>query len=1407
MDHLKESLAPRTFNKTSYAAVIIWFVISVIFFGIFAEVENTESRYDFRCGGAKSENIDFVRRECFEKYEKQYNKYGVPVYGFVIINFLLIGIVCVIYSQIVKNAVDHLSSSSRNSDPESGQSRDQENPTRQTTNRGHKLFIAYCCQLSTRLVLGVLFILLQTQLLYPLKFSSTFECCLNSGTNQPKNSSDAAPNSTLHKCHNQRAIKKTFWMNAVLAVNGIFDAGILIEIVYILTKAWIKRNFMQDSDFLKTYLNSNHYKSHREPKEQEQLQQPREHEIFPLQLRELRNRPIQVELHRESQKQIDVPLQPRVYFGLRLKPQKQDAVVPLQPRDQVALYHFHKQPKGTSGHDKPEQLQLFIARTKKNMKEDTQCLYELQSPFRCPPGEETEATDLSLDQIYTNLDIIPSRAKDDFTTDRQEQLKVYPRSRDEESHPKSLADLLNDKNKKVLIVGRPGIGKTLFCIKLLRDWAFEKVKPQIQFDAAFFVKFRRFNSANDLSLRDLLTQSENSLSDHLDDEVWKYILQHPESVLILFDGFDEFKDTANMAVAAPHPESIKDKMPLQILYQWLVTGKLLEDASIVTTTRPTALSSIAHLKFDKTFEILGFSTEQIEEYIYKFAGGDKQAGETLWRHISSNINLLSLCYSPMNSFIVCSSLSHILQFESSDGVTLPSKLTTIYKIAVKVFYFKHTKEFRDKHFTREDFLSDDLPSAVEGEFEKLGRVAFEGIKEGKLILGGNEVREMKDSALFHRLPDRENAALKDEKQFCFIHLTMQEFFAARHLTNNMKEIELRNFVSENIKNGKWQLVFQFLAGLMDKKDFLPSEIITDLLPVQTEEKEIEAEESEEDNEQWTENEDKMVTCWPTKDEKDLTVTLFTCSNESNKMKSIVQRKLHQINFNCVNFISCHLRAADCSSLVNVIKNVQQISHLNLSFNNIGPLGCFQICQLLKYRKFHLGWLNLTRNQLTDKAAKYLAEAINDSNSELRTLNLSENNISHMGAQHLAEAINNNDCHLRTLNLSFNNISDTGALNFAKAINNNNCHLRTLNLSANNISDTGAEYLAEVINKNNCLLHTLNLAFNHISHIGARHLANAISNNNCQLRTLNLTRNNISRMGARYLADAINNNDCHLRTLNLSFINISDIGVQYLAEAINNKKNCQLRTLNLTRNNISHIGAQYLAEAINSNNCQLRTLNLTRNNISDIGVKHLAEAINNNNCPLRTLDLTANNISDTGAQYLAEAINNNNNCQLHTLNLTRNNISHIGAQYLAETINNNNCQLRTFDLSFNNISHIGAQNLATAINNNNNSQLRTLNLTRNNISDTGAQHLAEAINKSNCQLRTLNLKTNNISDIGAKHLAEAINNNKCQLRALDLTANNISDIGAQYLAEATNNINCQLRTLDLSYNTNVARGQR
>ena len=1195
MDKILEYLAPKTFHRVAYVVVVLWILISVAFSIIIDKMENDEAKFHFRCGGAKSKNDDTVRGKCYEKYLKQNNKFGLPVYGFVIINLILTVIVCAVYSQIVKHKVDHLSRGIRIDDQEKRLLHQET-----VSSTGKTLFIAYCVQLSIRLVLGVTFIIIQIQLLYPLKFSSKFDCYLTDRTTQPRNSFKNAQNSTLHDCHNKRAETRTFWMYAVIAANGFHVTGLLVETFYLVLRACIKRSFMQDSKFLKTHLS--------------------------------------------------------------------------------LIQHQNRK------------FQEFIESTKRIINKQTLSLLELQSPLLRDPGDDTTAETLSLAQIYTNLVIIQNRQTYEFTDNREEQLNVYSGSHDQDSQLESLSNLLNVESKKVLIVGRPGIGKTLSCLKLLRDWA---SGTEIPFEAAFFVRFRTFNSAKDLSLRELLIKSEYFPTRHMDDRTWNHLLKNPKGVLILFDGFDEFKHGKNMAVAATHPRGTDEKKPLQILYQWLVRGELLEDASIVTTTRPTALSAIAHLTFDKTYEIVGFSTEQIQEYINKFAGDNRQAGKKLWRHIDSNMNLRSLCYIPMNSFIICTSLSEIMQIESSDSVTLPSRLTKIYKIAVKVFYFKHTKEFRDKHLVRKKILSDDLPSEVK---ENLGRVAFEGIKEGKLILEGNEVRGMEDSALFHRLPDPKNVALEDEEQFCFIHLTMQEFFAATHMVKKMNKSVLRKFVSENIKNScKWQLVFQFLAGLMENENHLPIEIITDLLPVKTEKYEI-----ADSNEQWTDNEKKrMVICWPTKEDKDIAVTLIKCINENSSMKLEVQRKLQQINFNCVNFMAGRLTAVDCSSLVNVI-NFQKISHLDLGTNNIGPLGCFEICKLLKRTKSQLSWLNLEKNQLTKKAAKYLAEAIEDINCKLHTLYLSRNKISATGTQHLAKAINNN----------------------------NNCQLHTLDLSRNNISAIGTQHLAEVINNNNSQLHTLDLSGNKISDIGVQHLVKAINkNNNCRLRTLHLRANNISKIGAEHLAKAIDNNNCQLHTLDLSENNISDIGAQNLVQAINN--NCQLRTLHLRANNISDRGVEHLAEAINNNNCHLHTLDLSKNNISETGAQHLAEAMKDNNCQLRTLYLRENNISDMGAEHFAKAIKNNN-CQLCTLNLTANNISDRGAEHLAEAINNNNCHLHTLDLSKNNISDTGAQHFAKAMNTN---QPITLILAYNKITDTGAQYLAKALNTNNSQLRT------------------------------------------------------------------------
>ena len=79
MDGLKDLLAPKTLHWISYVANICWIVLGIILLAIFADTENNEPRFDFRCGSNGDKEL--IRGKCYEQYENQYNKF--PVYGFI----------------------------------------------------------------------------------------------------------------------------------------------------------------------------------------------------------------------------------------------------------------------------------------------------------------------------------------------------------------------------------------------------------------------------------------------------------------------------------------------------------------------------------------------------------------------------------------------------------------------------------------------------------------------------------------------------------------------------------------------------------------------------------------------------------------------------------------------------------------------------------------------------------------------------------------------------------------------------------------------------------------------------------------------------------------------------------------------------------------------------------------------------------------------------------------------------------------------------------------------------------------------------------------------------------------------------------------------------------------------------
>ena len=685
---------------------------------------------------------------------------------------------------------------------------------------------------------------------------------------------------------------------------------------------------------------------------------------------------------------------------------------------------------------------------KKHVREVTDQPYgDLKSPFH-HPGEGPKRA-LKLDEIFTNLIVYGGRAKYDFSGDREKQLKEYSKA-NENLRSTLPGDIFDAKKRKILVVGRPGIGKTMFSTKILRNWASDNLltgsqKSQMDFKAAFLIKLRMFNSINkELNLREFLDHSEYSTA--LSEDCWNYVRHNPERVLVIFDGFDEYSGRTKIVNDdVPYRNNEEDRMPVHFLLKKIVSGKILTGATVLTTTRPNAVSCIKSLDFDKTVEILGFTTAQVNDYVEKFTKEADKA-KTIKQHITSNLNLVAFCYVPVNCFIICSCLLELL---GNTGFTsLPTRLTEIYSIAVRMFYFSYDDDqYRhNKTEGQQFFLKSfkELPSSVQNVFTRLGKIALNGIQEGRLIFESHEVNDLESNGLFHRLPDFRDRPLAERRaQYCFLHLTIQEFLAAKYLVDTYSSEDLQKFVSDHIQYGAWKVVMQFVAGLLAEKEGESSDIFLDLLPLKAQEGTVQI---IEDSEERTET----VNFWPSYEDRSLVVTLFNCMYENNASDREVQKKLVKIGCNALDFRRCNLSPLDCLALVHALKSVEGILDFDLSWNNLQSLGCIEIAKLLPGNQHNQGFcelkrLNLDYNDITDEAVKHLSTALTHSNCKLNSLYLRKNNITDEGVKDLSTALTHINCKLNSLNLGGNNITDEGVKDLFRARRHINCKLNSLNL--------------------------------------------------------------------------------------------------------------------------------------------------------------------------------------------------------------------------------------------------------------------------------------------------------------------------------------------------------------------------
>ena len=905
----------------------------------------------------------------------------------------------------------------------------------------------------------------------------------------------------------------------------------------------------------------------------------------------------------------------------------------------------------------PIALSELTFRTRQRIREET----EILEPLIAQP--EIERVRL-LDDAFVDLVIYSGRACSEFADllKRHEIFDIYLKPQYGSIAIKKVDELFlpNEDTRdprKILVVGRPGIGKSLLCTKLSRDWSKSDLLRDSDkiFQHLFVFQFRWFNTETmeKISLKQLLSRlySEGSM----DSEVLQHILDNPERVLFVFDGLDEFKYHERILEdeRAHAGNSATEEMPFSALYVKLMKGKQLSGATILTTCRPNVVQSVAHLPFDRKVEIMGFTPEKVHEYVLKFCAHDPETVNRIWGHISSNLELLSLCYIPVNSFIICSLLEKLIKLQQHLGNTLPATSTDIYEGALRLFIFKHHPEFKRKLLTKDYLLGNvGLPDQVEETLNRVGSLAKTGIQERRLMFDSVEVKGIEDCGLFNRMPDCEVLPFKLKSQFCFIHLTLQEFLAAKEIVK-MDSKDISNFILTNASDPKWHLVLQFVAGLLHGQT---NEAVSSFVSLLC------------DSLTYITLCDSLTFSSKSKQEA---VLMMKCLHEYNdativeKAASLLQKNK---TFNNKIDLSCsEITPVDCAAIVFFINKLHNLMELNLSSNNISDQGVSFLCSVVRDGHCTLNTLDLGVNKIQDQGVSQLSEALRDANCKLTKLRLSGNYIRYQGASHLQDALKNANCKLTKLDLGGNSMGDIGVSRLSEALKDVNCKLEKLDLVETDITDQGVFHLCEALKNVNCKLTKLDISANMISFHGALSMSVALKDVNCKLTKMNLEVNDIGNLGVFHLSDALKDENCKFTRLDLTGVKMGDEGLAHLCDALINE-NCLVTDLDLSHNAITGQGVSYLQTALRNKNCKLLQLSLAMNTLRNTSylIRKLTEslikgdslnfygeqsvllpmssALRDENCKLVKLDLISTGVEDDDLFYLCGALKDMN-CKL------------------------------------------------------------------------------------------------------------------------------------------------------------------
>lgn len=425
-----------------------------------------------------------------------------------------------------------------------------------------------------------------------------------------------------------------------------------------------------------------------------------------------------------------------------------------------------------------EDIKKYMKKHKSGLRE--RYTYELEGT------EKDRKDEKSLHKIYTEVHIIQGEVERVNEEHEIWEIEAKTRNQTSEGNKIHCNDIFKNiygqdrRDKKgtrtVMTKGIAGIGKTISVKKFILDWADGKANQE-DFDFIFMFPFRELNLVKDdmFSLETLVRE----FHPELENAVARIFADH--KILFIFDGLDETQLPLDFSNTKRLTDTTKQSSVDILVTNLIRRERLLPTAHVWITSRPGAVRRIPREHVCQWTEVRGFNDEQKIQY-FRNRVEDKAVTDNIIDHILMSRSLYIMCHIPIFCWIVAKVLLYLLQkVDHTQNIKIPTTLTEMYTHFL-VIQMQVAAEKYDKQ-TVSDI--DAIFKSNEEFILKLSRLAFEQLEQGNIIFTVKQLEHygigIEKAGMYCGFCTeilKEDNAFNKRKLYCFVHLTVQEYFAA-----------------------------------------------------------------------------------------------------------------------------------------------------------------------------------------------------------------------------------------------------------------------------------------------------------------------------------------------------------------------------------------------------------------------------------------------------------------------------------------------------------------------------------------------------------------------------------------------------------------------------------------------------